>query len=361
MISTTLCIPTVEVTGDMIFTINEFILSSTSETEVVIVMDGGKDEGLLEAFYYLGNRLRVFKFDKSSGPATARNFAAQVARGKTLVFADSDVRINTGVFNFLNQVGVGKIRLPSVAPQIQSKVARFFSALAMAPKLNGQKMLPVSACFSILRSDFLSSRGFNENFRRAAGEDWEFFDRAQNLGLLIDYDNEYFVFHRNPITLLGLARRSFRYAFHGIASVSHSPAIAQIEQEGIRAGLVHLPLVPLFVVTGLFKILLSTLSLGEDRYFSSANSIASLEKRLLSRLGLKPARKTKGYSKEVSAILSASQALSTESTWNSVAPYKKDAPSGYGGYRALLIYWRIVFLIGLVARLTMDLFKSRRV
>lgn len=354
-----LCMPVTKVTRDMIFTINEFILSTGPDSEVVIVIDGGNDEGLLESFYYLGSRLKVVVSKTSQGPATARNLAARLSNSEILVFADYDVLVGAPVFNFLGDAKQGEIRIPSVFPQVPSKVARFFSALALSPKRNGTKILPPSACFSIQKSDFLMSKGFDESFKRAAGEDWEFFSRVQDMGLKINYDINNRVFHQNPRTLIGLARRSFRYGLHGSDSLKYSPDISIEELDQVQASLAHLPILIPLVLSGAAKILLSSLSLGEDSFSSLAKKISNGEKQILRTLGLETGGAAKKrYSRFTSSVISACLGISTHGPWTNSVAYKPGLDSEYRSYRFLIITWRIVFSIGLVIGLIKDKLKA---
>lgn len=73
-------------------TINSLLAQTYQNWEAIIVEDCSTDNSyiILENFQKLDNRIRVFRLDKNSGAAIARNFAIEKAVGRFIAFLDSD-------------------------------------------------------------------------------------------------------------------------------------------------------------------------------------------------------------------------------------------------------------------------------
>ncbi len=72
-------------------TLNSLLGQTLSDIEIICVNDGSSDNSLalLETFAMQDNRIKVFS-QKNAGPAAARNIGLDKAKGKYIMFCDSD-------------------------------------------------------------------------------------------------------------------------------------------------------------------------------------------------------------------------------------------------------------------------------
>ena len=359
----TICMPVTRVTPEMIQTINNFSSIRTESSEVIVVLDGSDDDGLLQAFYYLGEALRVICSGENHGPAYSRNIAATMAKNEVLIFIDYDVVVPREVFSFLASPEVGFANLPAVLPNLlyRNTVSEFFSEWALAPKWKEGALLAVSACFSVNRVDFRSVEGFREVYKKAAGEDWDFFSRLHNVGVEVNFDHNYKVFHENPKTVLGLGLRAFRYSYHGGESFRLSPAIQASDDSESALGLAPTVMLPFFLLSALVRLTLSYSSAGDSPLTKASQQILMFEKRFVASLNRLEPRPflPRTLSVKGGKVLRAMQSINSASPWSRVAPVYADKPRKVSAsYRLLVAYWKIFFIAGMAARLTRDLIRK---
>lgn len=83
-------IPVHNRTSTVLKAINSVLNQSISNTEILIIDDGSNDETTKFLLQLVSQQVRVLRLDKNHGAQAARNFGIQEARGKFLVFLDSD-------------------------------------------------------------------------------------------------------------------------------------------------------------------------------------------------------------------------------------------------------------------------------
>jgi glycosyltransferase involved in cell wall biosynthesis len=145
--------------------------------EVVVVDDGGTPAAgpTVEA---LGDPRALVVTQPNGGPASARNAGLRAARGEVVVFLDDDCTANpgwlaAGVQGF--EDGVVMVQGPVAPPRPASPLEFHFIE-------TGRHRHDFSCNMFVLRDAALGVGGFDEAFRFAAGEDFDFALKLQAIG-----------------------------------------------------------------------------------------------------------------------------------------------------------------------------------
>ena len=349
-----LCIPTTAVTHDILRTLKEFFSVASDNSEVIIVIDGSTGAGMPEGPSFLDERLRVVICKENNGPAFARNLAAKLSKNESLVFVDDDVFVPHDVFEKLVVKSRGKVAVPSVKPTNDMKLAsRFFSDYALAPKYKHSRLIPVSACFGMSRADLFHIDGFNESFKKAAGEDTDFFTRLSKVGVQVTHYPEARVFHRNPTNLFQLGRRALRYGFYGYDNLLVSPVFGEkIEFAGPGICLRMALISPLIFALSLIGLVVATLSTEEGPLLKRANRIKFFQRKIYQKFD----RSELDYFSRLRISFAARNSLNRllqmefRSPWEGVVRIDEDTGRRNSfRYRPLMLFWRINLLIGVLS------------
>jgi hypothetical protein len=336
--------------------VNNLWAGTGGDCEVILVIDSDTLDERAEILGYLGEKLVVHIVGSNKGPAHARNTAAKLASTDWLVFVDSDVVVPESVFARLVRKKSGTTILPAVLPiDGATKSARYFSDGPLAPKLIGGQVLGVSACFGISKMDYFLVDGFDERYKSAAGEDWDFFRRLQRAGVMVHFDNRSLVFHHNPTNLISLLMRSYRYARHGGSFgenvVQDHWALAGENLPPLRAIMAIVKL--LFL--GSTKVVSGTLSVGSDWFNKVA--LGAHDKILTSNSGTQSERAKARIPSRfqlgpfVGKLRNTLLNYPAEGPWHSVLSVRADLKErDYRSYRFLVVMWRLVFIFGSMQR-----------
>ena len=190
--------------------------SSFSLHEIIVVDDHSTDNSAVIA---MDMGARVLAFEDKTGVSAARNFGAQSARGRILVFTDADVMFNTDTLERLldcmddDTVGAAVGVFAEEAPhknfasrwknlwmrwtyiRLPNRIALFFTSVAA------------------IRADwFKASGGFDERYTLPSVEDTEFGRRLADLGANIRLCRKAEVTHAKHYTLRELLRTDFHRA-----------------------------------------------------------------------------------------------------------------------------------------------------
>jgi GT2 family glycosyltransferase len=189
----------------------------------VVVCDDGSEVPLslaLEATLATLGGLRVtFIRQPNSGPAAARNRAADAAQGRYLAFTDDDCRPATDWLEKLMQhftanpnvlIGGGMCTAPTSDAYARATQAIMSFVYADQLKLGGMLLFSTSNLALPARA-FRDMGGFSSNFRRAAGEDYDLCARWYNQGGEVTYLPDALVVHDHALTFGSFLRQHYRY------------------------------------------------------------------------------------------------------------------------------------------------------
>jgi GT2 family glycosyltransferase len=188
--------------------------------EVVVVDDGSADGCLVsDAVASAGGSARVVRQERS-GPATARNLGAAVARADWLAFTDDDCRPEPGWLASFAAVAerhldcalggrtlnllVGN-RYSEASQCLIGFLYRYYNQDAEHARFftSNNMMLP--------RRTFQELGGFDPSFTRAAAEDRDLCDRWRRSGRRMVYVPEARVGHAHALTLLTFLHQHLSY------------------------------------------------------------------------------------------------------------------------------------------------------
>ena len=187
----------------------------------VIVSDDGSPEPMGPVVAPFADRMSVRVVRRArSGPASARNSGARLARGRILAFTDDDCVPSPTWLELLlqrthrhpgNMIGGLIVNLLSEDPYatatqlIQSSVYDYYASHDVGHRFFTTSNLAVPA------NRFWLLDGFSERFPRAAGEDYDFCARWQEAGFPSEYAPEVEVGHAHGHSFVSFWRQHFGY------------------------------------------------------------------------------------------------------------------------------------------------------
>lgn len=198
---------------------------SFDDFEVIVVDDGSARPIEVSELVDQSHRspsnlqLRVIR-QVNSGPAAARNFGAQNAKGELLAFIDDDCLAHDNWLEKLldmhqqyPQALIGGLSANALHENIFSVASQLILDIVYE-YYNGD---PCDAVFLASnnwlcrRELFLSVGGFDESFRQAGGEDRDFCARWRGAGYSIAWQKEAVADHRHFQSLSKFVNMHFRY------------------------------------------------------------------------------------------------------------------------------------------------------
>ncbi len=207
--------------------------------EVLVLDDGGNyDLSPFEERFRPLLSLKLLRQD-NAGPATARNRAAQLARGERLAFIDDDCIPSP---SWLSEFHALSLEHPRAAlggqtinllndnrySQASQRLLDFVYRYHSQPENAGGRFF-ASNNLCLSRAEFWELGGFNENFPMASSEDREFSLRWTNTGRSHVFAPRAVVGHQHYLEAASFLRQHFNY---GRGSHRH---------ESIRRSLPHPP------------------------------------------------------------------------------------------------------------------------
>lgn len=183
--------------------------------EVLVVDDGsGADYGT--TFLDLARPVRLIRLATRSGPAAARNEGVRQAEHDWIAFTDDDCLIPWGWRAMAAAILDADPEPRLIAGDIRATVPGNWIAQAtedfvLTPVLEDGHWHIVTAHALVHRECWRALGGFDERFRAAGGEDWDFSKRAAARGLRIDFERDLYLYHRNPVRFPDFYERARRY------------------------------------------------------------------------------------------------------------------------------------------------------
>jgi glycosyltransferase involved in cell wall biosynthesis len=182
----------------------------------VLVVDDGSEADYGSTFVDLSHSVRLIRLPARSGPAAARNEGVRHAENDWIAFTDDDCLIPWGWRETVEGIIVRDPAPRLVAGDIRATVPGNWIAQAtedfvLTPVLEDGHWHIVTAHALVHKDAWRALDGFDERFRGAGGEDWDFSKRAAVLGLRIDFEPELYLFHRNPVRFPEFYERARRY------------------------------------------------------------------------------------------------------------------------------------------------------
>ncbi len=186
--------------------------SSYSSYEIIVVNDGSSDESAEVAFK---NGALVHELQSQSGPAAARNFGAEKAKGDILLFVDSDVLIQPEtiarvVRDFSKNPHIGALFGSYDDDPAKKNFCSQYMNLRhhFVHQISGTEAVTFWAgCGAVRKNMFFSVGGFDNNkYSRPSIEDIEMGYRFKKMGYRILLDKELQVKHLKKWTLKSLLR-----------------------------------------------------------------------------------------------------------------------------------------------------------
>ncbi len=182
--------------------------------EVIVVDDGSRDG--TEAMLAGRPGVVVIRREVSGGPGRARNDGAARARGRALVFLDSDCRALPGwlpaMLAPLERQEVGAVGGAEALDPEEPLLGRVFHFVLTSPLTTGRirgglggraaKYRPRSYSLAVRRADFERMGGFAP---MRHGEDIDFVTRIERLGLALVHAPDARVHHRRRSTWRGFS------------------------------------------------------------------------------------------------------------------------------------------------------------
>ncbi len=233
--------------------------------EVIICDDGSKDRTveICEEFSKKSKiPIRVFK-NEHHGPAWQRNFGAKKARGKILLFTDSDCIPDK---NWIKEMvkpfkdGIVGVQGTYRTANKESWIARFegYEIERRHEKMEKEKYIDFIGTFSAgYRKDiFLKFGGFDTNFPIASGEDPELSYRIEKHGYKMVINTKAFVYHYHPDSLKKYMKQKFYRAYWRIFMYKKHPAKLSGDSyttKDIHFSLISIGLFYLFLFLSLFN------------------------------------------------------------------------------------------------------------
>jgi len=170
--------------------------ANNSDSEIIVVNDASTDETPAVA---ASMGVRVLNLEKNSGPAAARNFGAQHARGEILFFVDADVVLAPGALARAVRILDTRPEFAAVfgsydaRPRAHGLVSQYRNLLHHFVHQHGNPEASTfwAGCGAIRREIFLAVGGFDaERFPRPSIEDIELGFRLRQAGHRILLDRE---------------------------------------------------------------------------------------------------------------------------------------------------------------------------
>jgi GT2 family glycosyltransferase len=219
--------------------------------EVVVVDDGSPIPVVPETLDAGGRPLRVVR-QAHAGPAAARNAGAAVAEGPIVAFVDDDCAPEPAWLARLVRHLEQDDRTVTGGRTVNALAGNSFSEASQAlitylyeyySARRRDHLFFTTNNLALRKSDFDLLGGFDERFRRAAGEDREFGARCARADFRLVYEPTAIVRHAHDLTLRSFWRQHLAYgrAAHTFHALEPSTGVPRLEPAAFYTRLVLYP------------------------------------------------------------------------------------------------------------------------
>ena len=237
--------------------------SNFKDFEVIVVSDNSTDDSVQIAKQY---QCKIIELPENKGPAFARNSGAQIAKGDTLLFIDSDVIIGKRAIisvadkfsdkevNVIQGIYSHEPTYKDLATQYQQS---FYCYYSWHRDIKYTSSL-ITNCFAIRRNIFNEVKGFNTNIKSATSEDEEFgyvlLKKGYKILILRELNGE----HRVNYNLKKIIKRNFAIYIDTTKSyLRNKTYVTKVKQSNYWNILIGIPVFGLIALT-LIAIIFST-------------------------------------------------------------------------------------------------------
>lgn len=197
-------------------------MKSSDQLWEVLVVDDGGDLAAEEVTRRFEQNLPLRSFRQTNaGPASARNYAARMARGSHLAFLDDDCQLSPDwwvearrCLSLHNKAAVGGLTTNLLTHNQYAAASQTLVDYLYEAWNGSDKQFFTSNNLMVPKADFLELSGFDQSFRRAAAEDRDLARRWRQAGKPLIYEPRLRVFHQHRLDLRGFLRQHFNYG-HG--------------------------------------------------------------------------------------------------------------------------------------------------
>ncbi|MDP2924185.1 MAG: glycosyltransferase [Candidatus Omnitrophota bacterium] len=187
----------------------------------VIVVDDGSTKRLAGTHPVFDKNLGIkYLFIEHKGPAAARNFAIQEAKGDVIIFLDDDSIVaeswaqavieNWGIS--FNSDGIGGYIVSHLEDTLCAKVNADMFNWYFEQGSCGDSCNFISTCNAGYKKNVLERlRGFDEHFKGAYAEDRDLNTRLIAMGAKLKLAKDILVYHESDLSFLSFFRKHFNY------------------------------------------------------------------------------------------------------------------------------------------------------
>lgn len=183
--------------------------------EIILVNNGSTDSSLDICKRRIGsNKLyKLLTYTAQADSYAARNYGLQFAKGSILAFTDSDCKPTPQWLECVRNVKAGHVMAGNIILEVvEGNIWENYDAVSHLGKTKAEAESGhvATANMAVCRSDFEKVGKFSILF---SGGDYEWSQRAQKYGLIINYNEDAVVYHPTRKTYEEIIKRERRTAF----------------------------------------------------------------------------------------------------------------------------------------------------
>lgn len=188
--------------------------------EIIVVNDGG-DKKISDDVDVFKNRLGIrYFFLEHRGPAGARNYAIEMAKGDIVIFLDDDSVPLRGWLDAIQSAwrqspdvdGIGGCIGYDPADSIYCKTNAHFVNWYLKQHFSKKSGSFLITCNAGYKKEILKkAQGFDESFKSPAGEDRDLNFRISEMGARLHLNQSIVVYHNRDLSFSGFFKKHLNY------------------------------------------------------------------------------------------------------------------------------------------------------